>query len=103
VASNRKAALDAMVEEAIVDGYDDDEQFACLFTMIEDHLAVPFASTVLGVEVIVKRVELTAGGIVAICTRGGNRQKIDVLDLPLPTPPPAGAEWIDACRHWAGR
>jgi len=23
------------------------------------------------------------------------------LDLPLPSPPPAGAEWIAAYRHWA--
>jgi hypothetical protein len=26
------------------------------------------------------------------------RQAIPVLDLPLPDPPPAGAEWIAVCR-----
>ena len=26
---------------------------------------------------------------------------IAILDLPLPSPPPPnGAEWIEACRHW---
>jgi hypothetical protein len=25
---------------------------------------------------------------------------IPILDLPLPTPPPGGAEWIEAYRHW---
>lgn len=29
-------------------------------------------------------------------------QRIGVLDLPLPTPPPAGAQWIEAYRHWIG-
>jgi hypothetical protein len=37
---------------------------------------------------------------VAICRRDKIRQKIEILDLPLPTPAPAGAEWIAAYRHW---
>jgi hypothetical protein len=103
MASKRNTALEAMIGEATVDAYDDDEQLTGLFTMIEDHLAVPFTTTVLGVEVTVQKVDLTADTIVAICTRGRHRQKIDVLDLPLPTPPPDGAAWIDAYRHWARR
>jgi hypothetical protein len=46
---------------------------------------------------------LTGDSIVAICGRGRDRERIDLLDLPLPTPPPDGADWIDAYRHWAGR
>ena len=71
--------------------------------MIEDNLAVPFTTTVLGVEVTVRKIDLTADSIVAICSRGRDRQRIDLLDLPLPTPPPDRVEWIDAYRHWAGR
>lgn len=92
-----------MIEETTVDAYNDDEQLTGLFTMIEEHLAVPFPTTALGVEVTVRKVDLTADTIVAICARGRHRQRIDVLDLPLPTPPPDGADWIDAYRHWAGR
>jgi hypothetical protein len=29
-------------------------------------------------------------------------EEATVLDLPLPTPPPEGWEWIEAFRHWAG-
>lgn len=29
-------------------------------------------------------------------------QAIGILDLPLPDPPPIGAEWIHAFRRWAG-
>ena len=103
MASKRNAALEAMIEQATVDAYGDDEQLTGLFTMIEDHLAVPFTTTVLGVDVTVRKVDLTADSIVAVCTRGPHRQRIDLLDLPLPTPAPEGAAWIDAYRHWAGR
>ena len=103
MASKRDTALEAMIEQATVDAYGDDEQLAGLFTIIEDHLAVPFTTTVLGVDVTVRKVDLTADSIVAVCTRGPHRQRIDLLDLPLPTPAPEGAAWIDAYRHWAGR
>jgi hypothetical protein len=103
VVSISRSRLDALVDEAIVDCYNDDEQLTGLFTMIEDHLAVPFTSRVLGVEVTVRRVDLTDGGIVAMCHRDRMKQAIEILDLPLPTPPPEGAEWIEAYRHWASR
>jgi len=102
MAPKRNAALEAMIEEATVDAYDD-EQLTGLFTMIEEHLVVPFTTTVLGMEVTVKKVDLTGDSIVAVCTRGRDRQRIDLLDLPLPTPPPNGTDWIDAYRYWAGR
>ena len=38
---SKKARLDAMVEEAIVDCYNEYEQATGLFTMIADNLAVP--------------------------------------------------------------
>ncbi|MEO3820137.1 hypothetical protein [Plantactinospora sp. B24E8] len=104
MASKGNAALEAMFEEATVDAYGDDEQPTGLFTMIEEHLAVPFTTTtVLGVEVTVRKIDPTADSVVAVCARGRHRQRIDLLDLPLPTPAPDGAAWIDAYRHWAGR
>ncbi|MEV0881519.1 hypothetical protein AB0I85_27230 [Micromonospora echinofusca] len=103
MASKGNAALQAMIEEATIDAYGDDEQLTGLFTMIEEHLAVPFTTTVLGVEVTVRKIDLTADTIVAVCARGRHRQRIDLLDLPLPTPAPDGAGWIDAYRHWAVR
>jgi hypothetical protein len=97
-----EAELDELVEQAVVDAYGDDEQMTGFYTMICDNLALPFATTVLGVEANVERVDLTDSGIVAICTRGRDRQAIPILDLPLPAPLPPGSEWIAAYRHWAG-
>ena len=97
------AALDELVAEAVVDAYNDDEQLTGLYMMIEEHLAVPFETTVLGVGVTVRRVDLQAEGVVANCHRSRDRQAIEILDLPLPDPVPEGAQWIAAYRHWAGR
>src|SRR5438132_7350700 len=67
-----KARLDRLVEEAIVDCYNEYEQVTGLYTMIEDNLALPFETTVLGVPVTVERVDLTQREeIVVLCLRGG--------------------------------
>lgn len=71
---------------------------------MKDHLALPFATRALDTDVQVTRLDSTAAGeIVAVCGRGKTRQKIPILDLPLPQPRPEGAEWIDAYRRWRGR
>lgn len=68
--------------------------------MIEDYLAPPFETTVLGVRVTVERVHRRRREeIVAVC-RAGVRQTMRLVDLPLPSPPPVRTEWIEAYRHW---
>jgi hypothetical protein len=100
----RKTRLDRLIEEAIVDAYGESEQAVGLYTMIEKHLALPLETMVLGVPVTVVRVDLTRRDeIVAVCRRAGVRQTVPILDLPLPSRRPAGAEWIDACRRWVNR
>lgn len=95
-------ALDRLVEEAIVDCYNESEQATGLYTMIEENLKVPFETEVLGVRVKVTGVDITEDGlIVAVCQRKGSRQRLPILELPLPNPQPAGSEWIEAYRRWA--
>ena len=95
-------ALEALIEEATVDAYGEDEQVTGFFTMIEESLAVPFSTTVLGVDVSVVGVDLAEDGrVVARCARGPVRQDIGILDLPLPEPAPKGWQWIEAYRYWA--
>ncbi|MBI2440240.1 MAG: hypothetical protein HYV35_02600 [Lentisphaerae bacterium] len=89
-----------MIEEATMDCYNKAEQITGIFTMLEENLALPF-TTVLGMEVTIDRIELTdSDKVVAVCCRQGHRQRVPLLDLPLPTPRPAGAEWIAAYRRW---
>jgi len=94
--------LDGMNEEAIVDAYTEAEQAVGVHATIEQHLAVPFETVVLGAPVTVKKVDVTLRGeLVAVCYRGRERQAIPILELPLPDSPPAGWEWIEAYRRWS--
>lgn len=95
--------LDQLIEEATVDAYDESEQAAGFFNMIEENLALPFTTNVLGQEVRVAKVDIThRDQIVAVCSHGKATQAISILDLPLPNPPPLGGEWIEAYRRWCG-
>jgi len=67
-----KVRLAEMIEEATVDAHGESEQVTGWFTAIGENLAV----------------------------RGRSRQLLAILDLPLPSPPVDGAEWIEAYRLW---
>jgi len=66
--------LAARMEEATVDAYGESEQTTGWYNMLEEHLALPFDATVLGVVVNVASLDLRGDhDIVAICTRGRER------------------------------
>ena len=95
--------LDKLIDEATTDAYNESEQAGGFFAMIEENLALPFVTQVLGQEVTVAKVDITQRDeIVAISLRGKAAQAIPILDLPMPKPRPEGAEWIDAYRRWYG-
>jgi hypothetical protein len=96
-----KRRLESMVEEATIDAYGEAEQAGGFFTMIEEDLRIPFSTTVLGVAVTVTKVEMTISDEIVVVSRHGKEmQRIPILELPLPSPPPVGAEWIEAYRYW---
>ena len=96
-----RAKLRKLIEDATVDAYNDSEQRVGFLTMIQENLQLPFKTYVLGIEVLVERVDMTTSEqIVAVCRNGRTRQRIAILDLPLPSPLPRGVEWIEAFRHW---
>lgn len=96
-----KSRLVELIEQATVDCYNESEAKTGFLTMIEENLAMPFTTTVLGAEVVVVAVESQDDeSVVAVCRRGNARQSIPIVDLPLPSPRPAGSEWIEAYRAW---
>jgi hypothetical protein len=93
-----------MIAQATVDCYSDTELATALLLAIQENLALPFRTQILGLTVNVTDVDVNeAGEICALCKHGGKRQRIPLVDLFLPVPPPAGAEWIEAYRRWAAR
>jgi hypothetical protein len=59
VSTRSGAELDALIEEATVDTYDEIEAVNGFLAAIDEHLAVPFSTTVLGVEVTVVGIDVT--------------------------------------------
>ena len=96
--------LRELIEDATVDCHDEDEARMGFLSSIDDALALPFETEVLGASVRVTAVEENdAEELVAVCRRGKHIQRIPLTDLPLPSPPPVGAEWIVAWRHWRNK
>jgi len=95
------AEYEKMVEAATVDAYGEAEQATGWHCLLEEHLEMPFETEVLGVAVRVEKIDqLDNATIVAVCRRGHHRQTVPLLDLPMPKPPPEGAEWVEAYRRW---
>jgi hypothetical protein len=93
--------LDALVEEATIDANGESEQATGFYTMMENGLRLPFETNILGAAVTVESIDFSGDdALVAVCRKGSHRQRISLLDLPLPSPPPEGAEWIAAYCHW---
>jgi Calcium binding len=97
-----KQRLEALVEEAIVDAYGESEQRVGFLRTLQQYLACPFTTEILGQPATVERIDWNdAEEIVAVCRRQRHRQLIPILDLPVPSQRPRGWEWIEAYRYWA--
>ena len=55
---------------------------------------------VLGLDADVENFDMTLDGQLLPFAVEAKRARRSHLDLPLPTPAPAGVEWIVAYRHW---
>jgi Calcium binding len=96
-----KAPLDELVEEALVDAYDESEQVAGFYAMLENDLRLPFETKIFGVTVTVDGIDITEDDqLAAVCRKDKTKQRISLSELPLPSPLPKGAEWIVAYRYW---
>lgn len=93
--------LEKLIEEAIVDCYDEGEQRAGFHAMLENRLQFPFPAKVIGETVSVTGVLLSNGGIRAICKRKDKKHFIDILDIGFNAGEVKGCEWIDAYRQWS--
>ena len=92
-----RARLEALIEEATVDAYNEAEQAVGFYTMICDRLALPFKTKVLGQEADVVAIEMGDDDrLCAVCKVGRKRQRISLVDMALPSKRPAGAG-VDRC------
>ena len=94
--------LRALIEEATVDCYGEDEELTGLWTMIEDQVVCPFRAKVVGEEVKVIGFEWPDVGNVfyAVCERNRKKYRVDLSSLEWIKPYPEGFEWIEAYLAW---
>jgi hypothetical protein len=93
--------LHALIEEATVDCYGEDEQLTGLWAMIEDQVVCPFRAKGVGEEVEVTGFEWPEGkGFYAVCERKGKKHRVDLSSLEWIKPYPEGFEWIEAYLAW---
>jgi hypothetical protein len=97
----KKTTLEALIHRAIVDTEDPEEQQMGFYEALEEHLRFPFKTQLAGVPVVVRGLDIGEDNeVMAVCVRDGERVGVPLLDLPIPKPPPKGAEWIEAFRLW---
>jgi hypothetical protein len=93
-----------MIEEAVVDAYNESEQESGFLVCMDENFDFPFTALVVGEEVVVDGFDMDSGdpGVMAICGRGGRSFKVSVTSLEWKGKPPKGAAWIEAYRVWLG-
>ena len=96
--------LDALIEEATVDCYNEYEQLTGFDCCITDNLEVPFETDLLGEKVTVESIGPNdANELVATCKKGKHTLKVSLDELLLPNPPPKGSKWVQAYLLWRSR
>jgi len=97
----KKSKLEDLIHRAVLDADDDEEQQMGFYEALKEHLRFPFKTALGGVPVVVKGLDVGEDDeILAVCVRDGEKVGVPLLDLPIPKPPPKGAEWIEAYRLW---
>lgn len=98
--------LEALLEQATVDCYDEEEEFSGVLCTLGDNLSFPLQAEAMGerVEVIGlddRRSSLRVG-IVARVRKGDREYAVGLADLNFISPDPISAEWLAMYRYWAG-
>ena len=86
------AAIEAAWDDAVVDAYDDDEQWSGIMNAIENDLQFPFSAKVMGLEVSVVGAEQpqVGRGLDLIVELNGQKHRIEARSVGLLPPLPAG-------------
>ena len=91
--------IDSLIEEAIVDCYDEEECRIGFLTPLQDNVQTPFKAKLGGSAVTIKKIDGDDRVIKAFIQNGKATYPVDVLDLEI-EPNISGYEWIAAYRKW---
>lgn len=99
--------LEELLEEATVDCYDEEEEFAGVLISVDENVAWPLPAQLAGTRVEVLGLDESASstrrGIVARIRRGGKEYQAALADLTFGDVDETSAEWLAMFRWWAAR
>jgi hypothetical protein len=97
--------LQELLDQAVVDCYDEEEEFGGMLCTLEDNLSFPLQAEALGdpVEVIGldSRRSSLRNGIVARVRKRDKEYTVGLSELVIVDPDPTSAEWVEVYRYWA--
>lgn len=98
--------LTELLEEATVDCYDEEEEFAGVFATLEDNLGFPLQARAMGNVVEVLGLDgnrsSSRRGILAIVRQDEQEHRVGLDELEFIDPDPVSAEWLAMYRYWLG-
>ncbi len=101
-----KNRLEELLEEAIVDCYDEEEKFSGVLCTLQDNLNFPLQATTLGETVqVISLDESRSGlrqGIIAKVRKDEQEYRVALSELEFLAPDPDSAEWLAMYRYWIG-
>jgi hypothetical protein len=102
--SRKQARWRALIEEATVDCYTEEEAQVGFMTVVADSVVCPFKAKVIGedVEVVELREAEVGFGVEAVCRYKGKDYRINIDSIEWPKKKPKGFEWVEAYRAWRG-
>jgi hypothetical protein len=98
----KQQRLRALIREAIVDCYNEGEEWQGFVACLESEVVCPFTAKVIGeaVEVTALHGSSHGPGVVANCQYKGKEYPIDLTSLVWTKQRPEGFEWIEAYFEW---
>ena len=97
--------LEALIEEATIDCYDEYEAFSGMEATLTDELAFPLKAIALGDPVTVTGIDQKSSperGLMVTVAKAGTSYAFPLSELELVDPDPASAEWVAAYKLWLG-
>ena len=97
--------LQELLEQAVVDCYNEEEEFGGVLCTLEDNLSFPLQAEAMGERVAVigldSRRSSLRNGIVARVRKGDKEYTVGLSELVIVDPDPTSAEWVEMYRYWA--
>lgn len=102
-----RSRFEALLEEATVDCYGDEEEFWGVFCTLDEHLNFPLQARALSepTEVVGLDEEHSSlrRGIVARVCKGEREYSVALAELEFVNPDLVSVEWLEVYQHWLGQ